>query len=296
MRIHHLNCATCCPMGGHFMDGITPGIGEAKIICHCLLIETNSGLVLVDSGMGLNDVKNPKRINSVFRNVLLRPTLRPEETAYEQIIAIGFDPRDVRHIILTHLDFDHAGGIDDFPWAEVHVMEAERDATLHRDTPIAKARYCPQQLTHELNWNVYSQQGENWFGFESVRDLKGLPPEILFVPLVGHTWGHSGVAIHSDQGWLLHAGDAYFFRGEMDKEYHCTPGLRAYQKMMEVDRKQRLANQNRLRHLVETHSDEVTVFSAHDPMEYLALKEGILRNLRADLIRPGVFMDDIPVY
>lgn len=296
MRIHHLNCSTCCPMGGHLMDGITPGIGEAKIICHCLLIETISGLVLVDSGMGLNDVKNPKRINSLFRNVLLRPQLRPEETAYEQIIAMGFDPRDVRHIILTHLDFDHAGGIDDFPWAQVHVMKAEREATLHRDTPIAKARYSPPQLTHEMEWNVYSQQGEKWFGFESVRDLKGLPPEILFVPLVGHTWGHAGIAVHSDQGWLLHAGDAYFFRGEMDKEYHCTPGLRAYQKMMEVDRKQRLANQARLRTLVDQHSDEVTVFSAHDPMEYLALKEGILRNLRADLIRPGVAMDDIPVY
>lgn len=296
MRIHHLNCATCCPMGGHFMDGITPGIGEAKIICHCLLIETNSGLVLIDSGMGLNDVKNPKRINSLFRNVLLRPLLRPEETAYEQIIAKGFDPRDVRHIVLTHLDFDHAGGIDDFPWAEVHVMKAEREAAIHRDTPMAKARYSPPQLTHELEWNVYSQQGEKWFGFDSVRDLKGLPPEILLVPLVGHTWGHAGVAIHTDEGWLLHAGDAYFFRGEMEKEYRCTPGMRAYQKMMEVDRKQRLENQTRLRHLVETHSDEVTVFLAHDPMEYLALKEGILRNLRADLIRPGSILDDIPVY
>ena len=296
MRIHHLNCSTCCPMGGLYMDGITPGIGEAKIVCHCLLIETSSGLVLVDSGMGLNDVKNPKRINSLFRNVLLRPQLRPEETAYEQIVAKGFDPRDVRHIILTHLDFDHAGGIDDFPWAQVHVMKAERDATLHRDTPIAKARYSPPQLTHEMEWNVYSQQGEKWFGFESVRDLIGLPPEILFVPLVGHTWGHAGIAVHSDQGWLLHAGDAYFLRGEMDKEYHCTPGLRAYQKMMEVDRKQRLANQERLRRLVDQHSDEVGVFSAHDPMEYLAFKEGVLRNLRADLIRPGVTFDDIPVY
>ncbi len=296
MKIHHLNCSTCCPMGGHYMDDITPGIGKAKIVCHCLLLETDSGLVLVDSGIGLNDVKHPERINSLFRNVLLRPQLRPEETAYEQIIAIGLDPRDVRHIILTHLDFDHAGGIDDFPWAQVHVMRAERDATLQRNTPIAKARYSPPQLAHEMEWNVYEHQGENWFGFEAVRDLVGLPPEILFVPLVGHTWGHAGIAIHTDQGWLLHAGDAYFFRGEMEKEYRCTPGLRAYQKILEVDRRQRLFNQSRLRQLVETHSDEVTVFSAHDPMEYLALKEGILRNLRSDLHRPGPILYDFPAY
>ena len=82
----------------------------------------------------------------------------------------------------------------------------------------------------------------------------------------------------------------------MEKNYHCTPGLRGYQKMMEVDRNQRLYNQSRLRQLVDEHSDEVTVFSAHDPMEYLAMKEGILRHLRADLLRPGVVMDDIPIY
>ncbi len=285
MRIHHLNCSTCCPIGGH----------GAKLVCHCLLVETNDGLMLVDSGLGLNDVKNPTRINSLFRKVF-RPRLAPEETAYEQIIALGFDPRDVRHIILTHLDFDHAGGIDDFPWAEVHVMKAEREAALNRDTRIAKARYSPPQLTHEMDWNIYSQQGESWFGFEAVRSLNGISEDILFVPLVGHTWGHAGVAINTDEGWLLHAGDAYFFRGEMEKEYHCTPGLRAYQKIMEVDRKQRLMNQQRLRQLVELHSDEVTVFSAHDPMEYLALKEGILRNLRADIQRPGPILDDIPVY
>lgn len=296
MRIHHLNCCTCCPMGGHYMDGITNGIGEAKIICHCLLIETNDGLILVDTGMGLNDVKNPERINPLFRKILLRPKLVPEETAYEQIIAQGFDPRDVRHIILTHLDFDHAGGIDDFPSAEVHVMKAERDATLDRDTAIAKARYSPPQLSHEMEWNVYNSDGEKWFGFEAVKNLRGISEDILFVPLVGHTWGHAGVAVNTDEGWLLHAGDAYFYRGEMEKDYHCTPGLRAYQKMMEVDRRQRLMNQNRLRQLVELHSDEVTVFSAHDPMEYLALKEGILRNLRSDLQRPGPILDDIPVY
>jgi glyoxylase-like metal-dependent hydrolase (beta-lactamase superfamily II) len=85
-----------------------------------------------------------------------------------------------------------------------------------------------------------------------VRDLEGLPPEILFVPLPGHTWGHAGVAIQQQgAGWLLHAGDAYFYRGEMrEAKRRCTPGLRAYQTMMETDRQLRLANQERLRRTV----------------------------------------------
>ena len=36
----------------------------------------------------------------------------------------------VRHILLTHLDFDHAGGLEDFPRARVHVMQAEMEAAI----------------------------------------------------------------------------------------------------------------------------------------------------------------------
>lgn len=53
------------------MDGMTPGIGPAKLVCHTLLIESEQGLVLIDTGMGLRDVQNPKeRISGFFRKVL----------------------------------------------------------------------------------------------------------------------------------------------------------------------------------------------------------------------------------
>jgi glyoxylase-like metal-dependent hydrolase (beta-lactamase superfamily II) len=99
-----------------------------------------------------------------------------------------------------------------------------------------------------------------------VRKLAGLPPEILLVPLVGHTLGHAGVAIQRESGWLFYAGDAYFYHGEMHHEPYCTSGLRLYQRLMEKDRQQRLHNQARLRTLVHTH-DDITVFCAHDVRE-----------------------------
>jgi glyoxylase-like metal-dependent hydrolase (beta-lactamase superfamily II) len=95
--------------------------------------------------------------------------------------------------------------------------------------------------------------------------LEGLPPEILLVPLAGHTWGHAGVAVDTGNGWLLHAGDAYFFRGEMGETYRCPPGLAGYQRLMEVDRAARLANQARLRALAR--GGDVRIVSAHDPVE-----------------------------
>ena len=74
---------------------------------------------------------------------------------------------------------------------------------------------------------------------------------------------------HDDGRWLLQAGDAYFHRGEVrSPERRCTPGLRAYQTMMETHREQRLANQARVRRLSVDHAGEVRVVCSHDPVEF----------------------------
>jgi len=269
------------------MDGWDRGPGPARIVCHVLLIETDRhGLVLVDTGLGLRDVRDPGRISPLFR-ALNRPVLRERDTAAWQVRRSGFDPRDVRHIVLTHLDFDHAGGIEDFPGATVHVLAAEFDAASRAVTDpraglVARHRYRLPQWDDATRWRTYVPVGEGWFGFQSVRDLDGLPPEILFVPLAGHTHGHAGVAVRQPDGWLLHAGDAYFHESEMDPDApDCTPGLRAYQMLMEVDRRTRLANQRRLRGLVRDFGHDLLVFSAHDRAEFELLRRG-----RADRVGP----------
>ena len=260
-----------CPYGGRLWDGVTQGLAPATLVCHCLLIEAGNSLVLVDTGFGLGDVARPRRLSAFFRNAN-RVQLRREATARRQIERLGLRPDDVRHIVLTHLDFDHAGGIEDFPNATVHVMDAELRAATLRSSPLDRGRYRPSQWDDNVKWQRYRASGERWFGFECVRDLAGLPPEILIVPLAGHTVGHAGIAISGPEGWLLHAGDAYFYSGEMDpRGYHCTPMLRAYQKLMEVEREARLWNQQRLCDLKQRHGAEVTLFCAHDPSEFMAL-------------------------
>jgi glyoxylase-like metal-dependent hydrolase (beta-lactamase superfamily II) len=274
MRVHHLNCGTDCPIGGALFDGRSKG-PLGRLVCHCLLIETDAhGLVLLETGYGLKDVDHPHRpprprITRAMR-AMLNIRLREEETAIRQIEALGFSAADVRHIVLTHLDFDHAGGLEDFPNAVVHLMEAEWNAaTSPRRGFVPRNRYRPSQFDEVREWRRYTGQGEPWYGFPAVRDLEGLPPEILFVPLPGHTWGHAGVAIRRDEGWLLHAGDAYFYRHEMRRpQRKCTPGLRAYQNMMEVDRAARLDNQARLRRLSVDKAAEVKILCAHDPVEF----------------------------
>ena len=264
MKIHHLNCGTMCPVAGFLVAGT-----EKKLVCLCLLLETNdSGLVLVDSGFGTEDLKRPvARLTSTV--LLMRPEFEKSQTAVEQIKNLGFKTSDVRHIILTHLDMDHAGGISDFPEAIIHVFNDELTAALNPKNFISQHRYRSIQWEHGPHWSTYEPRGEPWFGFPAVRELKGLPPEILMIPLRGHTEGHCGVAVQTETGWQLHAGDSYFYYSEMNLVFpHCTPALNLLQRTLAVDNAMRTANQKKLRDLIASRENKVKVFCAHDTKEY----------------------------
>jgi glyoxylase-like metal-dependent hydrolase (beta-lactamase superfamily II) len=282
MRVHHINCGCMCPVGGPLFDGYSRSL-TATLVCHCLLIETDEdGLVLVDTGFGSRDVEEPQKHLSGFFRALNNIQLEHRYTAVERVRSLGFSPEDVRHIVLTHLDFDHAGGLEDFPDATVHVMQREMDAARSARGFITPRRYRPVQWETVSNWEFYEPGGDTWFGFEGAQQLSGLPPELLFIPLAGHTAGHAGIAVEQDDGWLLHAGDAYFYHGEIARARHrCPPGLRFYQQMMEVDRSARMVNQRRLRRLYRDHSREVRIFCAHDAEELEKLQERQMHRRRS---------------
>ena len=244
------------------------GLVEGKMVCHCLLVETNDGLMLVDTGLGTGDIDDPKgRLGGGFVAVA-GPVLRREETALAQIERLGFKARDVRHLIPTHLDLDHAGGLSDFPEATVHIYAKEHDAAITPRTLAEKERYRRAHFAHQPKWRVLETDGEAFFGFDSVRALGGTGEEVLLVPLTGHTRGHCGVAVRAGDGWRLHAGDAYFFHGEVHGEPRTSAwALTMFQRFAEIDRKTRLSNQARLRELSREHGSEVRVFSAHCPIE-----------------------------
>ena len=262
MKVHHLNCGSL-----REIEPTYAGPRPAPVVCHCLLVETeNDGLVLVETGLGLDDVRHPADSLAPDWTELVEPALDPAETALRQIARLGHSAADVRHIVLTHLDVDHCGGLPDFPDAAVHVMEAELEAAMAQ---APSRRYRPAHWAHRPRWVTYDAgRGDPWFGFDGVRRLDGLPPEILLVPLGGHSLGHAGVAVRDHDRWLLHAGDAYFYHGELQAgkpESH--PLMDIIQTGAQVDRELRVRNRDRLRTLVRDHGGEVDVFSAHDPWE-----------------------------
>ncbi|MFF6778795.1 MBL fold metallo-hydrolase [Streptomyces sp. NPDC012637] len=268
MKIHHLNCGSV-----RTVDPTYDGPAPAPAVNHCLLVETDDdGLVLVETGLGLGDVRDPEASLGADWIAMAGPALDEEETAVRQVARLGLDPADVRHVLLTHLDVDHCGGLPDFPRARVHLLAAEL-AAARADAP--GDRYRAAHWAHGPRWVTYDPEGgattEDWFGFTSVL-LDGLPPGFRLVPLGGHTAGHTGVAVRDGDRWLLHCGDAYYYHREMAAAKEPHPLMDLVQTRSEVHRDLRLGTQARLRELVREHGDEVEVFSAHDPWEFARLR------------------------
>lgn len=248
-KMHHINC-------GYLHKPPGP-----RAVCHCLLLEGKSGLILVDTGIGLLDVQRPtERLGQPL--IDMAGFLFDEaDTAVRQIEKLGLRPADVKHIVLTHGDPDHAGGLADFPEAQVHVSVEEHDSITR-----GSWRYIPIQFAHGPRWKTWPRSEHRWFGLEARPLDLGLASEAFLVPLFGHTQGHCGVAIPQGDRWLLHVGDAYYLRVELSTDDHPVSALAAQRA---DDDAQRRATLEHLRRLHQTHAAVIDLCGYHDAEELL---------------------------
>lgn len=248
IRVRHLNCGTL------------RASGYPAAACHCLLIEADGGLTLVDAGIGVADVRDPVR--RVGQAAIDGAGFQFDEaqTALRQIEALGFSGEDVRHIVLTHGDPDHAGGLVDFPNAVVHLSEEEL-AEIGATAP----RYSAAQFAHGPRWQTYGPSEELRLGLEARRLDLSPGVEAYLVPLFGHTLGHCGVAVHQADRWLLHVGDAYYLRVELTEDDHPVSRLAALRAEDDAQRRESL---NAIRRLARDHAGEVELFGYHDFSEF----------------------------
>jgi glyoxylase-like metal-dependent hydrolase (beta-lactamase superfamily II) len=194
-KLHFLNCFTC--------NARVPSSWHTGTLC--ILVETRQGLALIDTGLGTQDYKHPPGILRTFQ-VITKVPLDTNETAVQQLSLLGYKPEDLKDIILTHMHFDHCGGISDFPDATIHVNQVEYEAFIGRPKQFTDLAYVHRHVAHQPKLTLYSNLVETWFGLPAFQ----LPftPEIWLIPLYGHTRGHCGVAILTDDGWLFHVADA----------------------------------------------------------------------------------------
>lgn len=261
MRVEHLNAAR-----------ITLPLSE-PLVCHILLVHGPEGLVLVDTGFGLLDrtSRRGRERLGIARHVI-RFDQDDSTTALRQLQARGNSAGDVQHIVLTHLDLDHVGGIADFPDARVHTTAEEYAAAMHPDWR-DRQRYRHRQWDHGPRFCQHDGPGEPWrFGLTAHEVVPG----VALIPMPGHTKGHAAVAVDAgDRGTLLHAGDAAFDASvyasatPSGEALRRQPVLRVFEQTMQRDRRAVTRNHQTLARLDA--EDDVTVIPAHDARVFRAL-------------------------
>jgi glyoxylase-like metal-dependent hydrolase (beta-lactamase superfamily II) len=195
MTIHILNGFTC--------NARVPRHWECGTVE--LLIETNDGLVLVDTGLGTDDYLHDSGILKLFK-VITRMPLDPQQALIHQVTQLGYKHEDVRHIVLTHMHFDHCGALPDFPRAKVHIYRKEYEAFIGRRRQFTDLAYVPRHIAHNPDLVIYDENGGKWFDFDAI--CLPFEPEMWLIPLTGHTRGLCGVAVKTADGWLFQASDA----------------------------------------------------------------------------------------
>jgi N-acyl homoserine lactone hydrolase len=197
------------------------GIGVAKddllrIPIVAFLIEhPNAGPILVDTGFHRDVAAGSTRARTrnlgpigllMARNV----RIRPGQTAAEQLRTRGIDPGDVRLIVMTHLHFDHASALADFPGATVIVSRPEWDATRGRASSLLG--YSAGQIDPRLDYRTVAFDGaaaRPHGPFERSLDLFG-DGSLLLLDTPGHSTGHLSVLARLREREALIAGDAIY--------------------------------------------------------------------------------------
>jgi glyoxylase-like metal-dependent hydrolase (beta-lactamase superfamily II) len=241
--------------------------GTSRMICHVLLIEGENGLVLIDTGFGSHDCDDPARRVGPTRR-FIRPSFRHDETAAHQVELLGFRREDVRHIVVTHFDSDHIGGLSDFPDAEVHVTAAEALGAMKAPSRRERIRFRAAQWAHGPKIVEHKPEGEKWRGFAAAKELDEIAPGIALISLPGHTRGHACVAVDAGHRWVLHCGDAFYHPGSVDETSPVPRVVTVMEPLIAFNRKQVQDNHARLAELYRRKEPDLFMICAHDPSLY----------------------------
>ncbi len=163
-----------------------------------LLIKTPEHAVIVDTGLG----------NKLSAKQLAIFQVESPWSIIDDLAEHGLSRRDIDHVLLSHCDFDHAGGIVmhnshgeeelSFPEATHHIQKAEWE-DVENPCRRARATYWPE------NFSLLRREGK----LAIVEGVSEVIPGITLRHTGGHTRGHQLIEIRSQGTTAVHLGDLF---------------------------------------------------------------------------------------
>ncbi len=129
----------------------------------------------------------------------------------EGLAMAGVDSTTVENVIVTHLHYDHAGTLDDFPRATFHLQDAEMAYATGRH--MARKPLCTAYSARHVTAMV-ERAFEGRVAFHDGDDE--VAPGISVHHIGGHTMGIQCVRVLTRRGWVVLASDASHFYENME--------------------------------------------------------------------------------
>lgn len=174
------------------------------------LIETSNGRLLYDVGCDYSKISSPERSAHYFgpmAPVIEPPVMTAEQQVPAYLQRLGLGPKDIDLVFISHLHWDHAGGLCDFPGCEVHLQQNELAAAqTGKDEGV-----FPDELAGHDRWRLQSGEYTVTDGVEAITTP-------------GHTAGHMSLVIELAKGPpVVLCGDAADLTQNLEDEI--APGF-----------------------------------------------------------------------
>lgn len=206
------------------------------------LLETQTGYVLIDTGIESAHIKDPIRREKYFgqQAPFPAPVILPEHELLSQLDQIGVRPQDINQVLISHLHADHTGNLKHFKHAKITLQARELAHALSSET--SQAYFKEDYASADLNWDQI--EGD----YEVIVGLR-----CLSTP--GHTPGHQSFAVDlPNTGSIVLTADAGDLQANFEEEI--LPGGA-------VDDEDALSSIRRLKR--EVQRAKGTLFLGHDP-------------------------------
>ena len=185
-------------------DGLGMASERVAVPIPFYVVEHPQGVALFDCGLHADLVSEDDPYRQRLRGQDLDSSVEPHELVGASLERLDIEPAKVRYVVLSHLHFDHAGGLHQLPNATVVVQAREWAAGADAEM---RQRYALPKRFFDLGHDVELVDGE--------RDLFG-DGAVTLHPSFGHTPGHQSMRVRSAAGDHILVGDACYHGGVVE--------------------------------------------------------------------------------